>query len=1028
VKVLIKKIFLLITFIFIFITAFNGQEVILQYRCSIPNELTNQISFFVRINNNSNENIPLNELEIRYYYTIEDPYSQQYYIDWAQIGADNILCSFIHETDDEYYFKISFTNNAPSISSGNTSGDIQLRFNKTNWSNFNQANDYSFDSVKTNYTNFDKITLYRNGQLIWGVPFNNNNTENLLPYVNIVSPVNGSSYLEGDNIVIKSDAVDQDGYISKVEFYKDDIKLGEDTTYPYEYVWNNIIPGSYNIKVKATDNLGAFSYSNVTNFYVEENVVNNIELPGLFEAEDYNTGSEGVSYHDTSTGNTGGAYRNDDVDIESCGEGGYNIGWLDAGEWLKYDVSITETGYYNIEARTARLLPDNGTFHIELDGQNITGTINAPSTGGWQDYTSVVKTDILLNQGNHTITLFIENGPFNINWVNVKKSDVNNPIPLTIKISTDSNLVQSVRLTPAPTYSGNNIISGVNGYTETVYYSQSVNITLEALANDTDFVSWSGAVSGNNTIISYSLNEASTIQAGFKKGSVTDPIALKIKIYTDGSSKSIILSPPPTYAGNAIIEGSNDYEETVYYKDPVEINITASDGFVSWSGDISGNNNPVLLYLDNISKTINASFINETDNNDDWLFTNGNKIVDKNGNIVRLTGISYFGYETELHGFDGLMSSNLEENFDLIADLGFNIVRIPISIQLITQWRNGNDPIACLAFENIGVEIDYNQNPDLQGITSLQMLDRVVAYCKHIGLKIMFDMHRVIHSGKKNIWYYGEYTLNDFYLSWEWLTERYKNDDTVIAMDIFNEPHGCVADNDYNLNGDPAIWDGSNKSNNWKYVVETVAERIHNINPNVLIMVEGVQCYPKPGRDFSSMNTGDYYYNWWGGNLRGAADYPINLGDKQNKLVYEPHDYGPGVWAQPWFQGYFDNSTLYNDVWYPNWFFIHNSGMAPLIIGEWGSKMEMQDDIKWFNYMADFIKNNELSYIYWCFNPTSWDTGGIVLIDYKTVHQEKYNIVKTTLWRDNDDRAIGLDHKINLGYDGTNITQYYDNK
>src|SRR5437016_223918 len=61
------------------------------------------------------------------------------------------------------------------------------------------------------------------------------------------------------------------------------------------------------------------------------------------QAENYDVGGEGVAYHDTTTGNTGGQFRSDDVDIETSGDagGGYNVGWIVDGEWLEYTVNAT---------------------------------------------------------------------------------------------------------------------------------------------------------------------------------------------------------------------------------------------------------------------------------------------------------------------------------------------------------------------------------------------------------------------------------------------------------------------------------------------------------------------------------------------------------------------------------------------------------------------------------------------------------------------------------------------------------------
>jgi hypothetical protein len=57
-------------------------------------------------------------------------------------------------------------------------------------------------------------------------------------------------------------------------------------------------------------------------------------IPGQIESEDYNFGGEGVGYHDTTAGNSGGQYREDNVDIQTTSEGGYLVGWTTAGESL----------------------------------------------------------------------------------------------------------------------------------------------------------------------------------------------------------------------------------------------------------------------------------------------------------------------------------------------------------------------------------------------------------------------------------------------------------------------------------------------------------------------------------------------------------------------------------------------------------------------------------------------------------------------------------------------------------------------
>ena len=137
------------------------------------------------------------------------------------------------------------------------------------------------------------------------------------------------------------------------------------------------------------------------------------------------------------------------------------------------------------------------------------------------------------------------------------------------------------------------------------------------------------------------------------------------------------------------------------------------------------------------------------------------------------------------------------------------------------------------------------------------------------------------------------------------VTDYYKNDDTIIAIDLKNEPHGKPEEGKF------AKWDDSKDQNNWKYAAEQGAMACLNNNPNLLIMVEGVECYPKfeEGADWSTPSVDYANYDkpskvwgaWWGANLRGVKDHPVDIGQYNKQIVYSPHDYGPGVWEQKWF-------------------------------------------------------------------------------------------------------------------------------
>ena len=131
-----------------------------------------------------------------------------------------------------------------------------------------------------------------------------------------------------------------------------------------------------------------------------------VSLPGVVQAENFDRGGEGVGYHDTTVGNSLGAYRATSVDIEASASGGFDVGKTKPGEWLNYSVNVTAAGAYRIDVRVASA-GQGGTFHIEMNGVNITGSLTVPDTGGWQNWTTVSK-DVTLAAGPQVARLVMD--------------------------------------------------------------------------------------------------------------------------------------------------------------------------------------------------------------------------------------------------------------------------------------------------------------------------------------------------------------------------------------------------------------------------------------------------------------------------------------------------------------------------------------------------------------------------------------------------------------------------------------------
>ncbi len=421
---------------------------------------------------------------------------------------------------------------------------------------------------------------------------------------------------------------------------------------------------------------------------------------------------------------------------------------------------------------------------------------------------------------------------------------------------------------------------------------------------------------------------------------------------------------------------------------------------------------------------------------DDWLTTEGNQIVDKNGNSVWLTGANWFGFNASERVFHGIWSVNMENLVEGVAERGINLIRVPIGTELIKEWQSG-------VFE--ATNVNLFTNPNLTGKNSLEIFDHFLSVAKACGVKVMLDVH---HPDQNNSghhywgWEKGDITVDDFYDTWEWITDRYKNDDTIIAMDLQNEPHGSPDGSEGNslergpdesweefCNRKPetdvtdfAKWDDSTDANNWRHVAQTAAERILAVNPNLLILVEGIEAYPRYGKWVNHKNTPVpsaqhecYDFNWWGGNLRGVRDFEVEVLGHQAQIMYSPHDYGPLVYLQPWFEEEFDRNSLRAEVWEPNWLYIHQDHISPLLIGEWGGFIDGGDNQRWMEALRDEIVELGLHHTFWAINPNSGDTGGLLMNDWLTWDEEKYDILEPALWQSHDGKFIGLDHEAKLG-------------
>jgi len=338
------------------------------------------------------------------------------------------------------------------------------------------------------------------------------------------------------------------------------------------------------------------------------------------------------------------------------------------------------------------------------------------------------------------------------------------------------------------------------------------------------------------------------------------------------------------------------------------------------------------------------------------------ELVDSLGCVVHLSGVNWFGFETSTFAPHGLWARNWKDMLNQIAQTGFNTIRLPFTDQLFDPGIKTNG-------------INYQLNPDLKGLSGLALMDRIIQGAGQIGLKVILDRHDPTADLRPPMWYTGQMPQSHWINDWTMLAQHYRGNDTIIGADLANEPHG------------PVTWGDGNPNTDWRMAAEQAGNAILAVNPDWLIIVEGIEQYHN-----------DFY--WWGGNLEGAAQYPVVLSEP-DKLVYSAHDYGPEVSWQSWFQTKNPSDLAHTlpAVWEKHWAYLQTSGTAPVLMGEFGgSSMGGDAEGVWQRTLVNFLKTNNMSYTYWSWNPDSGDTGGILEYDWKTVNQSKMDVLSAYQW------------------------------
>ena len=338
-------------------------------------------------------------------------------------------------------------------------------------------------------------------------------------------------------------------------------------------------------------------------------------------------------------------------------------------------------------------------------------------------------------------------------------------------------------------------------------------------------------------------------------------------------------------------------------------------------------------------------------------------ILDNTGHRFKLAGVSWYGAESSALVPMGLDLNALPSIAHLVKTLGFNSVRLPWANQLYEQ-----NPIIDSAL--------LSANPQLQGRHALEVLDAVIDALAREGLVVILDNHRsrgdwccdTVHGD--GLWHTVQYPESAWLADWVGMTTRYRSQPAVVGVDLRNEIRGQLPDDAAAYCADcdnpqdagcgcwQPSWGDNNQVTDWAAASERGGNAILQVNPNLLVIVEG-----------------DFYATWFGANYR-----PVKLA-VDGRLVYSPHNYSGSNGGAASFTDYAAFKTAIDMAWG----YLVTEGQsytAPVWVGEFGASQSSPDTdasdldaatspgAKWWIWIRQYMTDLDLDWSVWALNGT----------------------------------------------------------
>jgi len=317
-------------------------------------------------------------------------------------------------------------------------------------------------------------------------------------------------------------------------------------------------------------------------------------------------------------------------------------------------------------------------------------------------------------------------------------------------------------------------------------------------------------------------------------------------------------------------------------------------------------------------------------------WSTGNHSIYYRGEEFRVRGINWFGFETECAVVHGLWVREVDHVLGFLRENQYNAIRIPFSYEMTLRM---NEPIS--------TQCILPANPWMEGMTIRQAMHMMFQKCRKLGIVIVIDLH-TIEGIITTLPWTDHVSSQQIYRRWLEMIREFQVYPNLMAIDIKNEPH-------------QVSW------NTWGTYLRGVVQNIQRdmVDYHGLFMIEGISDH-----------------SVWGGSFQNMDPDTVAFFRSNPRVVFSPHVYGVSVRGS-------EANTDSNSV-FQQWFgFLRLSFSNPILIGELGGFF-ITDDYDWHMKVRNYLIANDIRNIfYWCLNPDSIDTQGILKEDWFTPNQGK---------------------------------------